>query len=74
MTEWCSGLLKTSDAYLSKIILNENADGPLNENLIVCHLFTIGEIAQLCPNSTPKRVFMLIQSLIAAPCISTLGE
>ncbi|XP_064635825.1 condensin-2 complex subunit D3-L-like [Lineus longissimus] len=72
MTKWCSDLLKVSDVYLSQIILNETADGPLDENLIVCHLFTIGEIAQLCPNSTPKRVFMLIQSLIAAPCISTL--
>lgn len=43
--------------------------GSEEEDQIVRYLFTLGEIAQLCPAKTPKRVFMLVQSLIAAPCI-----
>ncbi|KAK2144696.1 hypothetical protein LSH36_737g05069, partial [Paralvinella palmiformis] len=36
---------------------------------VIRHLFMLGEMAQLCPTQTPKRVFMLVQSLIAAPVI-----
>ena len=46
----------------------------LDEAKIVRHLFTLGEIAQLCPDKTPKRAFMLVQSLIAAPVITSIGE
>ncbi|XP_046375579.2 condensin-2 complex subunit D3-like isoform X1 [Haliotis rufescens] len=68
---WCSCLLNACDEYLSHIILNEEASsiGSEEEDQIVRYLFTLGEIAQLCPAKTPKRVFMLVQSLIAAPCI-----
>lgn len=41
---------------------------------IIGHLFTLAEIAQLCPKLTPPRVFMLVQSLIAAPAITSVGE
>lgn len=40
-----------------------------DEERIVKHLFTLGEVAQLCPAQIPKRVFMLVQSLIASPVI-----
>jgi len=46
----------------------------LDESAITCHLFTIGEIAQLCPRLTPSRVFMLVQSLVAAPRITSVGQ
>ena len=45
----------------------------LDERRIICHLFTLGEIAQLCPDKTPKRVYMLVQSLISTPVITSLG-
>lgn len=45
--------------------------GAVNEDLVVRHLFTLGEIAQLCPAKTPKRVFLIVQSMVAAPCIRT---
>jgi len=45
----------------------------LDEKAIISHLCTIGEIAQLCPRRTPSRVFMLVQSLIAAPTITSVG-
>ena len=46
----------------------------LDECAIIGHLFTLGEIAQLCPRLTPPRVFMLVQSLIAAPAITSVGQ
>jgi len=46
----------------------------LDENAIISRLFTLGEIAQLCPGQTPSRVFMLVQSLIAAPTITSDGQ
>jgi len=45
----------------------------LDESTVICHLFTIGEVAQLCPTLTPSRVFMLVQSLVAAPTITSVG-
>ena len=45
----------------------------LDEERIICHLFTLGEIAQLCPDKTPKRVYMLVQCLISTPVITSLG-
>ncbi|XP_041367044.1 condensin-2 complex subunit D3-like [Gigantopelta aegis] len=68
---WCVDLLKECDEYLSRIILDEeNIICSTDEDQIVRHLFTLGEIAQLCPAKTPKHVYMLVQSLIAAPCIT----
>ncbi|XP_078330914.1 condensin-2 complex subunit D3-L-like isoform X1 [Crassostrea virginica] len=66
---WCSDLLTSSDKYLSKVILQQDA-GVLDEDLVIRHLFTLGEIAQLCPAKTPKRVYLIVQSMVAAPCIS----
>ena len=43
----------------------------LDEDLIVRHLFTLGEVVQLCPGRLPKRVFLLVQSMIATPCITS---
>uniref|UniRef100_K1QWD7 Condensin-2 complex subunit D3 n=1 Tax=Magallana gigas TaxID=29159 RepID=K1QWD7_MAGGI len=67
---WCVDLLTLSDKYLSKVILQEDG-GAVNEDLVVRHLFTLGEIAQLCPAKTPKRVYLIVQSMVAAPCIRT---
>ena len=50
------------------------ADVILDEFAIIGYLFTLGEIAQLCPRLTPPRVFMLVQSLIAAPAITSVGK
>ena len=44
-------------------------DTASDEDRIVKHLFTLGEVAQLCPAQIPQRVFMLVQSLIASPVI-----
>ena len=70
-SEWFGEILNSCDRYLSQIILNEDPETQLDEDRIVRHLFTLGEIAQQCPEKTPKRVFMLVQSLIAAPVITS---
>lgn len=49
-------------------------DVMLDESATIGHLFTLGEIGQLCPRLTPPRVFMLVQSLIAAPAITSVGQ
>jgi len=49
-------------------------DVPLDELTIIGHLVTIGEVAQLCPRLTPQRIFMLVNSLIAAPTITSVGQ
>ncbi|XP_055997299.1 condensin-2 complex subunit D3-like isoform X2 [Ostrea edulis] len=67
---WCTELLTSCDKYLSKVILQQDG-GAVNEDLAIRHLFTLGEIAQLCPARTPKRVFLIVQSMVAAPCITT---
>ncbi|XP_062580228.1 condensin-2 complex subunit D3-L-like isoform X1 [Saccostrea cucullata] len=66
---WCTDLLTSSDKYLSKVILQQDG-GVINEDLVIRHLFTLGEIAQLCPARTPKRIYLIVQSMVAAPCIT----
>ncbi|WAR03163.1 CNDD3-like protein [Mya arenaria] len=64
-TEWATELLTACDKFLSKVVLQI-------DDQIVCYLFTLGEVVQLCPGRVPKRVFLLVQSMIAAPCITPL--
>ena len=42
-----------------------------DEDKVVCHLFTLGEVVQLFPGKVPNRVNLLVQSMIAAPCITS---
>ena len=48
-------------------------DMPYDEDRMMCHLYTLGVVALLCPSVTPKRTPMLVQSFIATPCISAAG-
>uniref|UniRef100_A0A8C5SPB8 Condensin-2 complex subunit D3 n=1 Tax=Laticauda laticaudata TaxID=8630 RepID=A0A8C5SPB8_LATLA len=63
----CGDLLTTCEQYISKIVLQEFGTEQLQEDVLVRHLFTLGEIAQLCPVKVDKRIFLLIQSLLASP-------
>ncbi|XP_026534418.1 condensin-2 complex subunit D3 [Notechis scutatus] len=63
----CGDLLTTCEQYISKIVLQEFGTEQLQEDALVRHLFTLGEIAQLCPAKVDKRIFLLIQSLLASP-------
>ncbi|XP_060549547.1 condensin-2 complex subunit D3 [Pantherophis guttatus] len=67
LNNMCGDLLPTCEQYISKIVLKEFGTEQLQEDVLVRHLFTLGEIAQLCPAKVDKRVFLLIQSLLASP-------
>uniref|UniRef100_A0A8B9TAD2 Condensin-2 complex subunit D3 n=1 Tax=Anas platyrhynchos TaxID=8839 RepID=A0A8B9TAD2_ANAPL len=59
-------LVSTCESYISNIVLKEDGAEQLQEDLFVRHLFTLGEAAQLCPAKVEKRIFLLIQSILAS--------
>ncbi|KAK7812740.1 hypothetical protein U0070_012403, partial [Myodes glareolus] len=62
----CRDVLSTCEHHLSDILLKEDGAGHMNEDLVVKCIFTIGDIAQLCPAIVEKRIFLLIQSILAS--------
>ncbi|XP_070621308.1 condensin-2 complex subunit D3 isoform X1 [Erythrolamprus reginae] len=63
----CGDLLATCEQHISEIVFKEFGTEELQEDVLVKHLFTLGEIAQLCPAKVDKRIFLLVQSLLASP-------
>ncbi|XP_063956965.1 condensin-2 complex subunit D3-L-like isoform X1 [Lytechinus pictus] len=65
----CDTILQACDSYLSQILLTEDAPRPddATEEKLIARIFLLGEIAQLCPYRMPRRVFTLVQSLLAGP-------
>uniref|UniRef100_A0A663EHI2 Condensin-2 complex subunit D3 n=1 Tax=Aquila chrysaetos chrysaetos TaxID=223781 RepID=A0A663EHI2_AQUCH len=59
-------LVSTCESCISNIVLKEDGAEQLQEDLLVRHLFILGEAAQLCPAKVEKRIFLLIQSILAA--------
>ncbi|XP_069470215.1 condensin-2 complex subunit D3 [Ambystoma mexicanum] len=55
-----------SQDHISSVVLTEKHVGELDENMLVRHLFTLGEAAQLCPAIVEKRIFLLVQSILAS--------
>ncbi|KAL6061676.1 Condensin-2 complex subunit D3 [Balamuthia mandrillaris] len=37
----------------------------LSAESVICHLFTLGEVSQLCPKAVPKRLVTVVQALVA---------
>ncbi|XP_005378647.1 PREDICTED: condensin-2 complex subunit D3 [Chinchilla lanigera] len=62
----CGDVLSTCEHHLSNIVLKEDRAGNMDEDLLVKYIFTLGDIAQLCPAKVEKRVFLLIQSILAS--------
>ncbi|XP_021062241.1 condensin-2 complex subunit D3 [Mus pahari] len=62
----CGDVLATCEQHLSNILLKEDGTGNMDEDLVVKCIFTLGDIAQLCPAIVEKRVFLLIQSILAS--------
>ncbi|XP_015739388.1 condensin-2 complex subunit D3 isoform X2 [Coturnix japonica] len=63
-------LISTCESYISNIVLKEDGAEQLQEDLLVRHLFLLGEAAQLCPAKVEKRIFLLIQSILASDQLS----
>ncbi|XP_008945131.1 PREDICTED: condensin-2 complex subunit D3, partial [Merops nubicus] len=66
LNQVCGDLVSTCESYISNIVLKEDGAEQLQEDLLVRHLFILGEAAQLCPAKVEKRVFLLIQSILAS--------
>ncbi|KFZ61124.1 Condensin-2 complex subunit D3, partial [Podiceps cristatus] len=66
LNQVCGDLVSTCESYISNIVLKEDGADKLQEDLLVRHLFILGETAQLCPAKVEKRVFLLIQSILAS--------
>ncbi|NXJ89999.1 CNDD3 protein, partial [Corythaixoides concolor] len=66
LNQVCGDLVSTCESYISNIVLKEDGAEQLQEDLLVRHLFVLGEAAQLCPAKVEKRIFLLIQSILAA--------
>ncbi|XP_078589541.1 condensin-2 complex subunit D3-like [Branchiostoma floridae x Branchiostoma japonicum] len=65
MDEWATELLRRSEEYLSSLVLNEDLNtANLDVMAVVRHLFTVGEVAQLCPAKTSKRIILMVQSFL----------
>ncbi|XP_041098371.1 condensin-2 complex subunit D3 [Polyodon spathula] len=62
----CGQLVSLCDSYLSNIVLNKDGTACLDEDLVVKYIFTLGEAALLCPSKVEKRIFLLIQSILAS--------
>ncbi len=60
---WAAEIVETIDDELSSKILNPAGDEV--ENLrMMRQIFTLGELAQICPHRINKRLFLLMQSII----------
>uniref|UniRef100_A0A4W3H7X5 Non-SMC condensin II complex, subunit D3 n=1 Tax=Callorhinchus milii TaxID=7868 RepID=A0A4W3H7X5_CALMI len=73
MNQICGKLISACESYISKIVLTEAGAECLDENVVVRYLFTLGEVAQLCPAKIEKRIFLLVQSFLAASRSLTQG-
>ncbi|NWS73086.1 CNDD3 protein, partial [Crotophaga sulcirostris] len=69
LNQVCGDLVSTCESYISTVVLQEDGAEQLQEDLLVRHLFILGETAQLCPAKVEKRIFLLIQSILAS-CVN----
>ncbi|XP_010137945.1 PREDICTED: condensin-2 complex subunit D3, partial [Buceros rhinoceros silvestris] len=67
LNQVCGDLVSTCESYISNLVLKEDGAEQLQEDLLVRHLFILGEAAQLCPAKVEKHIFLLIQSILASP-------
>ncbi|XP_058145274.1 condensin-2 complex subunit D3 isoform X2 [Dasypus novemcinctus] len=66
LSQVCGDVLAACEHHLSNVVLKEDGAGRVEEDLLVKYIFTLGDIAQLCPAKVEKRIFLLIQSILAA--------
>ncbi|XP_012865287.1 PREDICTED: condensin-2 complex subunit D3 [Dipodomys ordii] len=71
MKHVCGDVLSTCEHHLSRILLKEDGAATVEEDLLVKYIFTLGDVAQLCPSRVEKRIFLLVQSILAS---STDGD
>ena len=58
---WCSDLLKASEEFLSSVTLKQDS---IDEELLTRHLFTVGEVAQVCHTRGCHKVLKEVALLL----------
>ncbi|XP_018610948.1 condensin-2 complex subunit D3 [Scleropages formosus] len=66
LNKYCGELVSISESFLSSVILSEDGQQNFNEDLVVKHLYTLGVAALQCPAMVGKRIFLLVQSILAS--------
>ena len=63
MDEWAVEIIKTIDAELGKRVLHPDGN-ECEDTRMTRQIFTLGELAQICPHLINKRLFLLIESIV----------
>ena len=62
---WAVPILEDIDTNISTVLLKPTApDCPVEEEKLSRQIFTLGELCQICPHRTNKRMFLLMQSIV----------
>ncbi|KAM8926969.1 condensin-2 complex subunit D3 [Pelodytes ibericus] len=70
LNDVCGDLVAACECYLSSTVMTDCCEGQLDQELMVKHLFTLGEAAQQCPVRVGKRVLLLVQSILASSVVA----
>ncbi|XP_066462719.1 condensin-2 complex subunit D3 isoform X3 [Eleutherodactylus coqui] len=66
LNDVCGDLVSACEEHISSVVMANSQNMQFDQQLMVQHLFTLGEAAQLCPARVEKRVLLLIQSVLAS--------
>ena len=61
---WAAPILDNIDQHLRSVLLQTPSGDVVDEDLLKRQIFTLGEIAQICPHRINRRMFLLMQSII----------
>ncbi|KAG8568274.1 hypothetical protein GDO81_013944 [Engystomops pustulosus] len=66
LNDVCGDLVSVCEEHISSVVMADSQTVHFDQELMVRHLFTLGEAAQLCPARVEKRVLLLVQSILAS--------
>ncbi|XP_075695361.1 condensin-2 complex subunit D3 [Rhinoderma darwinii] len=66
LNDVCGDLVSVCEEHISSVVMADSQHVQYDQELMVRHLFTLGEAVQLCPARVEKRVLLLVQSILAS--------
>ncbi|XP_056398365.1 condensin-2 complex subunit D3 isoform X2 [Hyla sarda] len=66
LNDVCGDLVSVCEEHISSVVMADSQHAQYDQELLVRHLFTLGEAAQLCPARVEKKVLLLVQSILAS--------
>ena len=64
---WAVPPLQDLDTSLPSVVLNSGGGGVEDEEVLGLRIFTLGQLATLCPHRTHSRLFLMMQSVVFRP-------